>query len=61
MKKKISLSNFKKLTDNSTGEFVGGFSHSLSAGNAGPLKKNDVCPKTNNCNGGNCVEGCASR
>lgn len=58
MKNKIKvifeIKNFESLSENSENKLVGGFSHTISGGG------NSSGTISNNCQGGNCVEGCGS-
>ncbi len=61
-KKGFDFRNFEVMTEMSNGNLIGGFSATTGGGSGGALiaVKNDSCPITNNCNGGNCVRGCGS-
>ena len=52
--KKMTLSNFEKLTESPEGTLVGGFSASVTS----KFTANTKASATNNCNGGNCAAGC---
>lgn len=54
--KKMSLSNFEKLTETPEGTLVGGFS--VSASSVTAFNASVKAAATNNCAGGNCAAGC---
>ena len=51
---KFDLANFESLSEDSSNQLVGGFSASVS------LTLDSASFETNNCNGGNCVDGCGA-
>lgn len=59
-KKKMDLTKFEGLNQNTEGQLIGGFSVTLNAMGNTAFAANDRCQTTNNCNGGNCVKGCGT-
>ncbi|WP_452225611.1 hypothetical protein [Lacinutrix chionoecetis] len=54
IKLSFNISNFEPISEDSENKLIGGFSTSLS-GSGDSLET-----LSNNCSGGNCVEGCGS-